>query len=95
MSHLDETRRSAIGRSDDLDTWLTFADLKRAGVVDSWQTLIRWQNDPRIDFPKGRLFGPNSRRWSKQHEIDPWLENRPVEREAFEDTAAEAPLRTV
>jgi hypothetical protein len=79
------------GSSDDeLDVWLTFAELKRVGIVDSWQTLIRWQNDPRIDFPKGRLFGPNTRRWNKQKEIDPWLASRPVEREAFEDAAAEA-----
>ena len=70
--------------TDALDTWLSFADLKQAGIVDSWQTLLGWQKDPKIRFPAGKLFGPNSRRWSKQKDIDPWLESRPTEREAFE-----------
>jgi hypothetical protein len=76
-----------------LDIWLSFDDLKRAGIVNSWKTLGEWQRDPRINFPPGRLFAPNTRRWSKQHEIDPWLASRPVERNAFDDTehaAAEA-----
>jgi hypothetical protein len=64
-----------------LDVWLSFADLKRAGIVRSWQTLRLWQQDPRISFPPGKLFGPNTRRWSKQHEIDPWLESRPAQAE--------------
>jgi hypothetical protein len=68
-------------QSDDLDTWLSFEDLKRAGIVDNWQTLCNWQHDPRIGFPLGKLLGPNTRRWSKRHEIDPWLESRPARAE--------------
>ena len=89
QQHVHGARAPPQRRGDELDVWLTFTDLKRAGVVDSWQTLLRWQNDPRVDFPKGRLFGPNSRRWSKQREIDPWLESRPIERDAFEDAASD------
>ena len=76
-----------------LDIWLSFDDLKRAGIVYSWTTLRDWQRDPRIRFPLGRLLAPNTRRWSKQREIDPWLASRPVERNAFDDaepTATEA-----
>ena len=63
--------------ADALDTWLSFADLEPAGIVDSWQTLPGRQKDPEIRFPAGKLFGPNSRRWSKQKDIDPWLEFTP------------------
>ena len=41
-------------------------------------------------FPLGRLLAPNTRRWSKQHDIDPWLASRPVERDAFDDASAAA-----
>jgi hypothetical protein len=78
--------------SDDaaLDTWLSFDDLRRAGIVDSWKTLGEWQRDKRIGFPKGRLLAPNTRRWPKE-EIDKWLKNRPVERGGFdEDEIAQA-----
>ena len=68
-----------------LDVWLSFADLKRVGLVDSWKTLRHWQRDKRIGFPKGRLLAPNTRRWSKRDDIDPWLASRPVERAAFGD----------
>jgi hypothetical protein len=64
-----------------LDTWLSFNDLKEAGIVDNWQTLRNWQQDPAIKFPAGKLLGPNTRRWSKLNEIDPWLASRPAERE--------------
>jgi hypothetical protein len=67
-----------------LDIWLDFKDLRRARIVPNWQTLRGWQDDPRISFPRGRLFGPNTRRWNKKNEIDPWLASRPVEREGFE-----------
>ena len=74
--------------SEELDPQLSFNDLKRAGIVNSWETLREWQDDPRIKFPRGRLLGPNTRRWSKRQEIDPWLESRPTDRSAFEDSAA-------
>ena len=71
MSHIPDQR------SDDavsaLDTWLSFDDLRCAGIVNSWKVLAEWQRDDRIGFPKGRLLAPNTRRWSKQREIDPWL----------------------
>jgi hypothetical protein len=66
-----------------LDVWVSFGDLVRAGIIANWYTLRMWQKDPKIAFPKGRLFGPNSRRWSKQHDIDPWLASRPIERDAY------------
>jgi hypothetical protein len=73
------------------DIWLSFDDLKRAGIVYSWKTLRDWQRAPRIRFPLGRLLAPNTRRWSKQREIDPWLASRPVERNAFDDAEPTAP----
>ena len=89
--------RSAADKRGDtapaLDTWLSFDDLRRAGIVSSRKTLREWQRDPRIRFPLGRLLAPSTRRWSKQREIDPWLASRPVERDAFDDAeqaAAEA-----
>lgn len=63
-----------------LDTYVTFTDLKAAGIVPNWTTLRAWQKDPEINFPPGRLFGPNSRRWALAEEILPWLASRPVER---------------
>lgn len=70
--------------------WLTFADLQAQGIVPNWQTLRQWQKDPKIGFPSDRLFGPNSRRWSKHHEIEPWLASRPTSRSDFEDGSAAA-----
>ena len=89
--------RSAAAKRGDtapaLDVWLSFDDLRRAGIVSSRKTLREWQRDPRIRFPSGRLLAPSTRRWSKQREIDPWLASRPVERDEFDDAeqaAAEA-----
>lgn len=74
-----------------LDRWLSFDDLRRAGIVTNRKTLIEWQRDPRIGFPLGRLLGPSTRRWSKQHDIDPWLASRPLVRDDFDKhNAAEA-----
>jgi hypothetical protein len=69
---------------DALDVWLSFDDLRRAGIVDSRKTLRDWQRDPRVRFPRGVLLAPNTRRWSKQREIDPWLASRPIDRDGFE-----------
>jgi hypothetical protein len=91
--HGDHAHDDPDDAASALDTWLSFDDLRRAGIVYSWKTLGEWQRDPRIRFPLGRLLAPNTRRWSKQREIDPWLASRPVERDAFEDAeraAAEA-----
>jgi hypothetical protein len=73
------------GAAPALDTWLSFDDLRRAGIVTNRKTLGEWQRDPRIGFPLGRLLAPSTRRWSKQHDIDPWLASRPVERDDFDD----------
>lgn len=78
-------RLASVVASSPLGDWLDFNDLKRAGIVKSWQTLSEWQDDPKIAFPRGRLFGPNTRRWSWQQDIEPWLASRPVERDAFEE----------
>jgi hypothetical protein len=77
-------RRDPNDAASALDTWLSFDDLRRAGIVDSWKTLGEWQRDPRIHFPLGRLLAPNTRRWSKEYDIDPWLASRPIERDAFD-----------
>jgi hypothetical protein len=95
MPRIPVDQRSPYPHRDDdaLDVWLSFDDLRRAGIVDSWKTLRDWQRDERVRFPLGRLLAPNTRRWSKQQDIDPWLASRPVERAAFEDVeraAAEA-----
>jgi hypothetical protein len=93
MPRIPPDQRSPDDAAFALDVWLSFDDLRRAGIVDSWKTLGEWQRDPRVNFPRGRLFARNTRRWSKQHEIDPWLQSRPVERDAFdgaERAAAEA-----
>jgi hypothetical protein len=71
---------------DPTDDWLDFDDLKRLKILKSRQQLSQWQKDPRINFPLGRLFGPNSRRWSRKYEIAPWVEGRPTERAEFEST---------
>jgi hypothetical protein len=67
-------------QSDELDVWLSFEDLKRAGIVPSWQTLRNWQRD--VGFPLGKLLGPHTRRWSKRRDIEPWLESRPTQGKA-------------
>jgi hypothetical protein len=66
---------------DDIDAalalreWLTFKDLQDLGVVRNWQGMSEWQK--RFGFPLGKLFGPNSRRWSRA-EVEAWIENRPA-----------------
>jgi hypothetical protein len=81
LSKREEERRQRQRETSALeDVWLSFLDLKRRGIVKNWQTLLNWQRDPKINFPPGKLFGPNSRRWSEQQEIEPWLKSRPIER---------------
>ena len=81
---------ASVVAASPLGDWLDFNDLKRAGIVKNWQTLSQWQDDPKIAFPRGVLFGPNSRRWSWQLHIEPRLATRPVEREAFEESERES-----
>ena len=80
----NEQRDGVDDTASALDDWMSFADLKKAGIVESWEALKNWQEDPRIRFPRGRLFGPNARRWNRQREIEPWLASRPTDRAAFD-----------
>jgi hypothetical protein len=64
---------------------IRFRDLRDAGIVTNRVTLARWQNDPKIRFPRGRLTGLNTRTWTPQ-EIQDWYDNRPTEPKP--DTAA-------
>jgi hypothetical protein len=93
MPRIPPDQCSPYGRPDDdvsaLDIWLSFDDLRRAGIVDSRKTLRDWQRDRRVRFPLGKLLAPNTRRWNKAREIDPWLASRPVERAAFDDAERE------
>ena len=73
------------GREAELERWVDFRDLKRAGIVDSWQTLLSWQRDPQISFPLGRVFGRKARRWALHGEIEPWLASRPTARPMEEE----------
>jgi predicted DNA-binding transcriptional regulator AlpA len=63
-------------KSDELDTWYSFRELVAAGIVRNRQTLLNWIRDR--GFPPGKLLGPNTRRWSKRHDIDPWIASRPT-----------------
>lgn len=77
-----------------LGMWVDYKDLKQAKIVPNWQTLKAWQDDPKINFTKGRLFGRNTRRWHWNTEIVPWLESRPIERVEFERRADATELPT-
>ncbi len=72
----EELSPEDIARTRALRDWLSFDDLQAMGVVSNWQTLADWQE--KYGFPSGRLFGPNTRRWNRQHEIEPWLQSRPT-----------------
>jgi predicted DNA-binding transcriptional regulator AlpA len=86
MPLIPDAQRSPFPRDVDsaaLDDWLSFADLRKAGIVRSWEILRIWQEDPRVAFPRGKLFAPNSRRWSKS-EIVAWINSRPTDRAEFD-----------
>jgi predicted DNA-binding transcriptional regulator AlpA len=78
--------------------FLRFADLKAAGIVNSWAMLRR--RIERDGFPVGRMLGPNTRAWSED-EVEAWIASRPtagprlrgaakVRREAAASTGTEA-----
>jgi predicted DNA-binding transcriptional regulator AlpA len=52
---------------------LKFKDLKAAGIVNNWTTLVRWIDSG--DFPPGIKLGPNSRAWTDTS-IAEWLASR-------------------
>jgi predicted DNA-binding transcriptional regulator AlpA len=57
------------------ESYLRFADLKRMGIVNNWQTLKRWIRDQ--SFPPGIMLGGNTRAW-REDEIEAWLASRPI-----------------
>jgi hypothetical protein len=57
---------------------LRYADLVARGIVKNRTTLKNWQENPKVNFPKGQLTGPNTRTWDEDTEINPWLESRPI-----------------
>jgi predicted DNA-binding transcriptional regulator AlpA len=59
--------------------FLRFADLKTAGIINSWPMLRR--RIERDGFPAGRMLGPNTRAWTED-EILAWLDGRPTARKA-------------
>lgn len=56
-----------------LPTLLKFKDLKAAGIVNNWTTLVRWIDNG--DFPPGLKLGPNSRAWTDTS-VEEWLASR-------------------
>jgi predicted DNA-binding transcriptional regulator AlpA len=56
-----------------LPRYVRFADLKTAGIVDSWAQLGRIIDDE--GFPPGVKLSPNIRAWPMA-EIKNWLANR-------------------
>ena len=71
-----------MSNAEQLEVWLSFKDLRDANIVKNWETLGEWQR--LLNFPAGRLLGPNTRRWTKT-EIDEWLASRPATRSQLED----------
>jgi hypothetical protein len=57
--------------------YFRFKDLKAAGIVHNWTTLLRWIKEE--GFPPGRYLGPNSRVWS-QEEVAAWIKTRGSEK---------------
>jgi hypothetical protein len=58
---------------------LRYFDLVERGIVKNRTTLKNWQNNPKVNFPKGQMTGTNTRTWDEDTEINPWLASRPVE----------------
>ena len=54
---------------------LRFADLKAAGIINSWVMLKRRVKHD--NFPPGVMIGKNTRAWDEA-EIKAWLKSRPV-----------------
>jgi predicted DNA-binding transcriptional regulator AlpA len=56
-----------------IPTLLKFKDLKAAGIVSNWTTLLRWIDAG--NFPQGIKIGPHTRAWTEQS-IAEWLDAR-------------------
>ena len=70
-------------------TLLRFSDLKARGIVNNWETLRNWIEDANINFPPGRLLGPNTRAWTDA-EIAEWIAKRPIAPKDVGHTLTEA-----
>ena len=58
------------------DRLYRYADLRHAGLTESWNTLKNWQKG--FDFPSGRLVG-HCRVWTGS-ELNAWFATRPTAR---------------
>jgi hypothetical protein len=68
---------------------LRFADLKHAGYVRNWPTLLRLIDDE--GFPPGFLLGRNMRAWVLD-DVQAWIATRPTGRKIVtRRSASEAP----
>ena len=65
--------------------FIRFRDLKEAGIVSNWPTLLSWVRNE--GFPAGRLIGPHSRAWTVT-EVEQWLATRPTAKQT--ERSAEA-----
>ena len=65
------------GPPSPLPTFIKFADLKAAGIVNNHCALKILIDDH--NFPKGRWLGSATHVWTL-NEVEQWLANRPVER---------------
>ena len=63
-----------------LPVFVRYRDLKAAGLVANWPTLLRMIDEE--GFPEGRLLSPNVRAWMLD-EVERWLETRPTARKVI------------
>jgi hypothetical protein len=72
----DELRAILTPAKLPYDAFITFADLKRAGLVKDYGALTRLQA---VGFPEGRWLSPNRRVWYPQ-DVARYLSALPTER---------------
>jgi predicted DNA-binding transcriptional regulator AlpA len=86
-----QQRQRDGGSSDDAEARLSilvrFADLKAAGYVRNWPTLLRLIDDD--GFPPGFLLGRNTRVWVLD-DVQAWIAARPIARKEIPRAAIEA-----
>jgi predicted DNA-binding transcriptional regulator AlpA len=66
-------RQYAELKHQQIDSLLSFEDLKAIGVVSNRMTLMRWMKLQ--NFPEPVRLGPNTVRWRRSR-IEQWLEQR-------------------
>lgn len=76
-----QRRQGDRGSADDAEARLRilvrFRDLKAAGYVSNWPTLLRLIDSD--DFPPGFLLGRNIRVW-RLEDVEAWIARRPTAR---------------